>query len=101
MNHEAVEVEENKLLKTTSFLTPHSATLLELMMHFWLCLGLWRSLKDYASIVQLGRSSQIWPTLHSLVMRRDVRNYCPDGNSTVKCVKFLILHGPHNPYDDE
>ena len=43
MNHEAVEVEENKLLKTTSFLTPHSATLLELMMHFWLCLGLWRS----------------------------------------------------------
>ena len=32
-------------------------------------------------------------------MRRDVRNYCPGGNSTVKCVKFLILHGVHGPHD--
>ena len=32
----------------------------------------------------------------TLVMRRDVRNYCPDGHSPVKCVKFLKLHGPHH-----
>ena len=65
----------------------------------WACGGLKGLCLDFTVI---GRSSQIWPELYTLVMRRDVRNYCPDDNSTVKCGKFLILHRPtHDPHDDE